>query len=119
MSKNISISLNYFPNINFEDFKDSDERFKEALKNLLALLNGMYIRYSYVTAKGCIGKYEKEIEIGIYLPDLRLTFIFPSIGSMRLKKESDSLNITDLYPDIIENMYNLHQFLNGQDLRKI
>ena len=119
MATNIRASLNFYPIISLNDFKDSDERFLEALKNLLGLLDGLYINYEYVTAEAHIGKYKKEVEIGIHVQDLGLTFIFPSFGHIGLKMKSDSISILELEPGSINKIYDLHKFLNGQDLRKI
>lgn len=119
MATNIKASLNFYPCITLEDFKGNDERFQEALKNMMGLLDGLYIKYEYVTAEAHIGNYEKEVEIGLHLQDLGLTFVWPTLGKMGLRKQYNSLNILDLDPDSVDTIYDLHKFLNGQDLSKI
>lgn len=102
------VRVTHYPNIKFEDFdkQHQDERYLRPLRNLFEILDQLHIRYVYMTATATIGdkeddttgrcKYEKEVDLGLYLPDLNLILNMPAMGAKGLFLNEDAVSLSQL-----------------------
>ena len=126
MPKENYVKVSHYPNINIDDFYNTiqDERYLRALRNLFEILDQLHIRYVYMTATATIGdkendkagicKYEKEVDFGLYLPDLNLIMNLPAMGSFGLFLNQGSISLSQLkMKNAFDNMREVYKFING------
>lgn len=122
------VRVTHYPNITIDDFKshNQDDRYLTPLRNLFEILDQLHIRYVYMTATVTIGdkkndntgncKYEKEVELGIYLPDLDFLLNFPSLGAMGVFLNVGSISFSELKIKNGVKIYDIYKFINGVNL---
>ena len=125
------VRVTHYPNIKFDDFNTphQDVRYLRPLRNLFEILDQLHIRYVYVTATATIGdkesdtmgkcKYEKEVDMGLYLPDLNLILNMPAMGAIGLFLNEGAISLSQLkMKNALDNISEVYKFLNGKDFPK-
>lgn len=90
---------------------------KNLLRDILATLHDLHIKYEYVVAEVKIGPYRQKIELGFHLPDLDSYITLPGGNDVRIVKDENSISVND-FKDAYTKLYKGYKYRTGIDLTR-